>query len=198
MEQMEEQTALEEIHSYINNLLVDPEYDPHYSTIQHLQKILSLTKLALPQSEEEKKPETIISVAAVRMPDQDLWAVGACTRWPISNVEPHYLTRVLRKQSDDEIIAHYNAIYEAIAVLRENTVRLQDCHKYARRIAIHVEHDLVPKTEEQQEKWALLHEEMKELEEAVGIAVELVWYPWAKDIKTVQKMAQKHLGIVYS
>jgi len=154
-----------------------------------------VTKPILVTSEDDTHQSSIVvSIATASRSAEGPWAAGIFIRPGTGS--PLLYARGIRKATDS-VFAQYNAIYEALSLLKESPNKFKSGHPLT-SILIRTADKEPPTLDKHVERWNTLSEVMKEMEEEIGISIGVTWHPRSKDIVHARKLAQQCLGIVVS
>ena len=208
--------SLNQIKYYLDMMLADVSYDPHVSTLNHIEKLADLCKQALESNDVKELlsttiiPEpslfpshvgkTVVSCdASIKNNPGGPSSCGVIFRFPDLSVEPHKVARVLPTAVTNNQ-AEYDSVYEAL-----NYFKTFGSHSSS-SIEIRTDSKLVCNQlnkvwEVNDSKLQHRHESITELwtelKQYLKIPITIVWYPRnsTDDLKQANYIAQDILGV---
>jgi len=201
------------IHHYISSLLADPNYDPHVSTLNHLNKLLAICNEVIDTEQvDSSKPEydpkwvgvVVISCdASIKNNPGGPASCGVVVRYPQGNLRPMEIAKLLPKTTTNNQ-AEYDGVYESLNYLR-SFVHIRRRNDFS-AIEIRLDSQLVVNQlngeyacnePDLQRRKDIILEVKQELEKRLSIPITFQWYPRnsTDDMKRANYLAQDELGV---
>ncbi len=204
--------SLRQIKHYLNMMLTDTDYDPHLSTLNHVNKLFDLCDKALDSDgvkelgeAEELYPDligkTIASCdASIKENPGGMAASGIVIRFADSSSSPWVASRILPNCFTNNQ-AEYDAVYEALSYFKTFGAGYR-----TKSIEIRSDSKLV--VNQLNGVWNVNDENLKhrhqsvtsvlaEVREGLGMPITIEWYPRnnTDDLKQANYIAQNCLGV---
>jgi len=204
--------TLNSIQYYLKMLLTDTSYDPHVSTLSHINKLSDLCSQALESNEvqelaheyEELYPDLagkiIISCSACGpQKGKRLGSLGVVFKFPgPSSHLNRQIDRVVQVSAED--LANYDAIYEAISSFKTfgtGGARAIEIRTDNSLVAGQLQEDLGAVEARLYHHYKSVQSTLIEARRELQIPIEIVYYPpnSTKDLRYAQELAQDALGL---